>query len=484
MRGVPCLIASSYRANTLSSSFEVPNSVFFETNGKKTTNIHLKNSIGSEVEISLEGANILSWKTSDGKERIWSDNGKNESGISLSFPQYGRAVLEGFNNLPRDGFARMMKWEISKTMLRDRYYDRRPTVILQLKDTENSRLEWPHEFNLEYKISLSLNQKYGNPSKKIDSKQINSDWLKLLDTEIEQYILAFEEGSIQIKKNSFFSIGILNLFSTNLRDLVNVRERLSIHDRSIEGLSHDSSLKIAKVTDPSPLEGIIAKRRRLEKERGQPAYFKYKITHEKRICPSETFINLGYPEDLNLSLNIYNQGKTPFKFTFGLQSNFAKQLNKINYSKITGLGLLPFLEHSSADPKLNSDTTHEILSDGNSLDRMYADTSIPNELFFSPGDQTYIQVIEQEGLNNIHLWYPKEIAKYSNRMKFIGFSPCQAISPINLENGEKWEAIVTFRWLPMLLRRPISSETTTSVINENRDIDNFIAASSVSSSIG
>jgi len=58
-------------------------------------------------------------------------------------------------------------------MFRDRYYDRRPTVIFQLKDTENSRFEWSYEFNLEYKISLSLNQKYENPSKKlIQSKLI------------------------------------------------------------------------------------------------------------------------------------------------------------------------------------------------------------------------------------------------------------------------------------------------------------------------
>merc|ERR1711920_256264 len=85
------------------------------------------------------------------------------------------------------------------------------------------------------------------------------------------------------------------------------------------------------------------------------------------------------------------------------------------------------------------------------FDRLYSDTMFPNELYFETGDKSHIQILEFGGFNNIHIWWPKEVNYGPNLRQFLGYSPCQAITPFVLSVGDKWKARTIFRWSPVQL---------------------------------
>merc|ERR1711929_35777 len=102
-------------------------------------------------------------------------------------------------------------------------------------------------------------------------------------------------------------------------------------------------------------------------------------------------------------------------------------------AKTLGIGLLPSLDVSKpAYLMAESDMCDSIIFGEEHIDRWYTSTKAPNELFFTSGDESNIQIIEREGFNNIHVWYPKGI----HPRQFVGYSPCQTIVPITLRHGE------------------------------------------------
>merc|ERR1712113_1323982 len=160
------------------------------------------------------------------------------------------------------------------------------------------------------------------------------------------------------------------------------------------------------------IENMIERRRRIEKEKKQPGYFKYNITPEKAIDVISTFAAKGYPEDVHLNYTILNCGRFPFECTTGLLTHLIKLDLKKEYAISLGLGLLPFLDVSNpCIPEVGSESNHSIPYHKNALDRWYTETMTPNQVYFCPGDSTHIRVIQIEGLDNIHVWYPKGLSK-------------------------------------------------------------------------
>jgi hypothetical protein len=429
---------------------------------------------GSMLEMTSQGAIITRWKTKDGMERIWTRSGDRkdksifEGGIRPSFPQYGIALQECFRSLPKNGFIQLMKWEVVSTTVADHQIDRRPTVILRVQDTKKSLSEWPHEFELEYKISLgiplSLKKEKCMQSLRVTTK----NRIDLLSKEIESNLFLKEEGIQHFRKNSAKIASDLKHQTSDLHILMDMILCFCKRLSNFDDVTHRKrSFATTETSDSEAVEGVIAKRKRLEKERGQPAYFKYKITLEKSLSLTETFFKRGYPEDLHLCLTIENSGNSHFKSTVGLQTYLATTDTTYEYARILGLGLLPFLDISTPGiPLLMSDTSDSLFSEDHFLDRLYVNTKTPNELFFIPGDRTHLQIIEHKGFNNIHIFYPKRISNSHNNKHYITYSPCQAITPLELKAGEEWRARVTFRWYP----QPFSVNKMGEDIGGKRDI--------------
>jgi glucose-6-phosphate 1-epimerase len=73
---------------------------------------------GDQATVALHGAQVLSWKTSDGSERLYLSpnaifDGRSaiRGGIPICFPQFNQRVLAG-RALPKHGFARALAWSV------------------------------------------------------------------------------------------------------------------------------------------------------------------------------------------------------------------------------------------------------------------------------------------------------------------------------------------------------------------------------------
>jgi glucose-6-phosphate 1-epimerase len=103
---------------------------------------------GDEVTVSLYGAQVLSWKTADGRERLYlspnailDGSGPIRGGIPVCFPQFNQRAL-GDQPLPKHGFARTLPWALQA---RSETPDR-ATARLVLTDGLATRTLWPHGF--------------------------------------------------------------------------------------------------------------------------------------------------------------------------------------------------------------------------------------------------------------------------------------------------------------------------------------------------
>jgi len=115
------------------------------------TSIHLAHSNGSTIEVSPHGAHLISWKTSDGLERLFlSDlaefegNAAIRGGVPVIFPQFsGPPPL-------RHGFARNLEWDLVEQAT--------DHVAFELLDSSDTRMRWPHSFKLEQHFQLGESQ--------------------------------------------------------------------------------------------------------------------------------------------------------------------------------------------------------------------------------------------------------------------------------------------------------------------------------------
>eukprot|EP00747_Dinoflagellata_sp_TGD_P149924 gnl/TRDRNA2_/TRDRNA2_177065_c1_seq1.p1 gnl/TRDRNA2_/TRDRNA2_177065_c1~~gnl/TRDRNA2_/TRDRNA2_177065_c1_seq1.p1 ORF type:complete len:405 (+),score=-24.47 gnl/TRDRNA2_/TRDRNA2_177065_c1_seq1:37-1251(+) len=387
----------------LAESFNIKPFLIIDKNNKKDYIATVTHPNGSYIKVNLNTSTITKWTTSDGNERIWSTNYKHNQlsntlncyGISPSFPTYGKSLIAELSTLPKNGITREMNWTIISTCIVDCQCDPRPTMLLRLRDTIKSRAIWSSEFELEFKISLGLNLIFNRLNKK--DQKIDS-WKKrivAISRKVRSKLISSNERKAEEQ-------------STNLHEIEAWFTKQTVKKNNKEIMATAmTSKEVGYVSN----EGIIAKRRRLEKERGQPAYFKYKITSNKYISPSETFHRFGFPEDLHLSLSIRNLGSTPFTCTTGLLTHFVIPPASNKFSQTLGLGYLPFIDVAKySSPKIGMDRFDNLFFCDEPIDRWYTDTMRPNEIFFATGDESHIHIISRDGFNNVHVWYPRDIS--------------------------------------------------------------------------
>lgn len=111
---------------------------------------------GDRALVSLLGAQVLSWVTADGLERIYLSprarfDGSRaiRGGAPLCFPQFNQRVLGG-TLLPKHGFARTEVWRVHAVQAHSRWAE----TTLELTDSPLTRAIWPHAFTATCTITL------------------------------------------------------------------------------------------------------------------------------------------------------------------------------------------------------------------------------------------------------------------------------------------------------------------------------------------
>lgn len=117
--------------------------------------LRLRNAAGDEVVVLKHGAQVLSWKTADGIDRLYvSPSAAVEGqpvrgGVPVIFPQFNQRGPDV--SLPRHGFARTLPW----TPLEQPAADAGTVqLVLALEDSPDSRLLWPFAFALQLQVAL------------------------------------------------------------------------------------------------------------------------------------------------------------------------------------------------------------------------------------------------------------------------------------------------------------------------------------------
>lgn len=111
---------------------------------------------GDRALVSLFGAQVLSWNTAEGVERIYLSprarfDGSRaiRGGAPLCFPQFNQRAI-GPVALPKHGFARTEAWRVIAVQEQSRWAE----VTLELTDNAGTRAFWPHAFTATCTITL------------------------------------------------------------------------------------------------------------------------------------------------------------------------------------------------------------------------------------------------------------------------------------------------------------------------------------------
>lgn len=141
--------------NELNSRYGAPGRIVFKEGHAGYPNVVIANKYGS-AEIAMLGANVLSYKPTGHSEVLFRpakrDYNRGESfhgGIPVCWPQFGNRFSK---SLPQHGLARIMPFTVRGT----EYSEDMTEVTLSLKSDDETKKLWPHDFELEMKISVSM----------------------------------------------------------------------------------------------------------------------------------------------------------------------------------------------------------------------------------------------------------------------------------------------------------------------------------------
>jgi hypothetical protein len=236
----------------------------FWSGDKSIITLNLSN--GSMLEMTSQGAIITRWKTKDGMKRIWTRSGDRkdklifEGGIRLNFPQYGIALQECFRFFPKNGFIQLMKWEVVSTIVVDHQIDRQPTVIFRIQDTKKSLSEWPHKFELEYKIFLSIPLSLKKEKCMQSLRVTTKNRIDLLSKKIEFNFFLKEEGIQHFRKNSAKIVLDLKHQISDLHILMDMILCFCKRLSNFDNVTYcKRSFVIIEILDFEAVEGVIAK---------------------------------------------------------------------------------------------------------------------------------------------------------------------------------------------------------------------------------
>lgn len=107
---------------------------------------------GTSVVVAEQGAQLLSWKTPDGREHLYLSPASQRDGrtairggVPVCFPQFN---MRG--PLPKHGFARNLPWQLADA---GEHF-----IVLQLADSPATRAFWPEAFEVQLRIEVSARQ--------------------------------------------------------------------------------------------------------------------------------------------------------------------------------------------------------------------------------------------------------------------------------------------------------------------------------------
>ena len=111
-----------------------------------------KTPTGASMDIYRHGAHLTSWKTADGKERMFlskqADFAKGSAirgGVPVIFPQFS-----GFGSGPRHGFARDRQWQLAHS----ESTAEQSQCTFTLAANEATLALWPHHFHAAFTATL------------------------------------------------------------------------------------------------------------------------------------------------------------------------------------------------------------------------------------------------------------------------------------------------------------------------------------------
>ena len=140
---------------TLNSRYGAPGRIVFRDGPAGCPSVLIANKYGS-AEISLWGANVLDYRpTGVGPvifrpaKRDYQRGDSVHAGIPVCWPQFGNRFSK---ELPQHGFARKSVFEVRST----EYSEEKTELVLGLRSDAETRKVWPHDFDLEYTVSVTM----------------------------------------------------------------------------------------------------------------------------------------------------------------------------------------------------------------------------------------------------------------------------------------------------------------------------------------
>lgn len=137
----------------LNKKFSLGENLFFAEGNNGLTRCVLAHKSGHTTEIYTYGAHVTAWNTPQHKPLLFMSSKSHytigkaiRGGIPLVFPQFGGGAL------PSHGFARTNEWGVKETQLTENAAIK---VVFTLTPNESITRIWPHDFTLEYAVTLS-----------------------------------------------------------------------------------------------------------------------------------------------------------------------------------------------------------------------------------------------------------------------------------------------------------------------------------------
>lgn len=112
---------------------------------------------GDSATVALHGAQVLSWTTADGAERLYlspravfDGQAAIRGGVPVCFPQFNQR-----GPLPKHGFARNLPWTHAPEDAATDLPDDAARAVFVLHDSDATRALWPHGFAARLTVTLA-----------------------------------------------------------------------------------------------------------------------------------------------------------------------------------------------------------------------------------------------------------------------------------------------------------------------------------------
>lgn len=139
----------------LNSKFAISGHIDFLEGKGGLIRARINNTFAS-VEITLQGAHLISWQPHGEAPVIWlSENARFEEGkgirggIPICWPWFG--LHETDSTLPAHGFVRTAMWQVAST---ETLSDGATSITLTLSSSPATQAIWPHDFKLDYIVTV------------------------------------------------------------------------------------------------------------------------------------------------------------------------------------------------------------------------------------------------------------------------------------------------------------------------------------------